>query len=170
MLGSIALQSSAAALRSAATSSALKLGTSVRWNRPPLNHEMLSAPKRPPSRIVVKRPCRPRRKTSGSAARLPTRRSKMRSGSRPTSSAKKQKRHWVSRCEVTSAGTPAARNRSAVVAKAFAASSVICRLVRRGLKLSGALKQRRSSSRWAGSPSSSSRTTWHSLGVPLKWV
>jgi len=33
------------------------------------------------------------------------------------------------------------------VAKAFTASSVICRFVRAGLKLSGALKQRRSSSR-----------------------
>jgi len=93
-----------------------------------------------------------------------------RPGKRPTSSAKKQNRHCVSRCEVTSAAMPASRSRSAVVAKALAASSVICRLVRAGRKLSGAVKQRRSSSRLAGSPSCSSVTTWRSLGVPLKWV
>jgi hypothetical protein len=38
---------------------------------------------------------------------------------------------------------PTSRKRSAVVAKAFAASSVVWRFVRAGLKLSGALKQRR---------------------------
>ena len=65
---------------------------------------------------------------------------------------------------------PAARSNSAVVAKACAASSVIWRLVHRGLKLSGASKQRRSSSRWAGSASSAMSMRWHSLGVPLKWV
>ncbi|MEO8124093.1 MAG: hypothetical protein ABI633_08595, partial [Burkholderiales bacterium] len=51
---------------------------------------------------------------------------------------------------MSSGETPSARKRSAVVAKAFAASSVIWRFVRRGLKLSGASKQRRSSSRFAG--------------------
>ncbi len=94
----------------------------------------------------------------------------MRPGSKPTSSAKKQNRHWVSRCEVTSGAMPASRNRAAVVAKAFAACSVIWRFVRAGLKLSGFVKQRRSSSRFAGSPSWSSVTTWHSLGVPVKRV
>ena len=79
-------------------------------------------------------------------------------------------RHCVNRCDAVSGAMPASRSRSAVVAKALAASSVICRLVRAGLKLSGASKQRRSNSRLAGSANWASVTTWRSLGVPLKWV
>jgi len=137
MVGSMALQFRLLAAFSTATSSAASGGTSTLAKRPPLNHGRSSTPNRPPSRMVASSEPSCVRSRAGVVA-TPTRRSNRREGSRPTSSAKKQNTHCVRKWLACCAGTPARRSRSAVPAKVRAAASVMSRLVRRGLKASGA--------------------------------
>jgi hypothetical protein len=169
MLGSIALQFSALAAFSATTSASASGGTSMRWNSPPLNQGTSSTPNRPPSRMVSNSLASCARSASG-ATRTPTRRSNRRTGSRPTSSAKKLNTHWVRKWLTRSGATPAARRRSAVPAKVRAASSVISRLLRLGRQASGSVHSVERRCWTSGREKSSRAKTWRSLGVPVKWV
>ncbi len=169
MVASMALQFSALAALSASTSASASGGRSMRWNRPPLNQGTSSTPNRLPSRMVSKSLPSCVRNASG-AMRTPTRRSNRRTGSRPTSSAKKQKTHCVRKWLTRSGATPAARKRSAVAAKVRAASSVISRLLRLGRQASGSVQSVRRRCCTSGRVTSSSAKTWRSLGVPVKCV
>ena len=169
MLGSMAAQFNALAALSAATSASASGGTATAWNSPPLNQAMSSTPNNPPSRIVASKASSCTRRRSGLTL-TPTSRSNSRSGSRPTSSAKKQNTHCVKKWLTWPAGAPAARSRSAVAAKVRAASSVIWRLLRRGLKWSGSAHSARRVCWASGRARSSSVMTWRSLGVPVKWL
>lgn len=80
--------------------------------------------------------------------------------------------HFVELCDVLDVPAPVGGEDLQALERQVqeVAASVICRLVVARLKVSGAVKQRRSNSRLAWSPMSSSLTTCRRLGVPLKWV
>ena len=174
----MALQFKSAALRNSVTFMMFSSGTSMVLNRPPLNRGMSFTPNASPSRMAVKSVASPRvsfwlgNKPSleGKSSLALISCSKRRNGNSPTSSAKKQNRHCVKKCETFCASWPLFRNCAANVAKLAAAASVMSRLVFFGRKLSGASQMRRSNVNVCGWSKYSSSTVWVSLGWPVNWV
>ena len=173
MLGSMALQSSAAALRSAATSMRVeRRHLDVREQAAVEPGDALDAEQAALAHGVEQRRAGARRSAAGSMRAVADQPLEQAGRQQARRSARRSRTGTASGSATPPRGaTPAARRRSAVLAKACAASSVIWRLVRAGPEALGRrVKQRRSSARCAGSARSSRRTTWRSLGVPLKWV
>ena len=154
MVGSTALQSSPEVSAIRCTSSAVSSGTEASSNRLPLKCRMLSRPNSPPLAMASKSWPRKRPNFAGSPPAFSTMRVKIMSGSRPMSSANRQKttrsRKWATCAE----SRPRWRMDSAMPANRSAASWVMTSLVLPGFSFSGSKKTARRISRLRGSASS----------------